>query len=247
VEGAAAGFRPGEWLDVRVIATARVPIITVTAGGSPFLADDASDSAGNGAADADDHAADTGAADGGGDVVAMAVAMTAAAADAAVAAAAAAVVEHECDICIEHALVQRNTLLLRTYAAVDPRARQLLLAVKVWAKRAGVADASNGTLSSYAWALLGVHYLQLVRVLPNLQSPALVGAEWQCELPLAETEGCDTSFCEDVEQARGSLLVAADAAGAGVNAQSVGELLLGFFHHCPGPPRAFKRPQRSPQ
>eukprot|EP01051_Picozoa_sp_SAG22_P030938 SAG22_NODE_12266_length_449_cov_1.185714_1_plen_53_part_10 len=32
--------------------------------------------------------------------------------------------------------------------------------VKIWAKKAGVADATNGTLSSYAWALLGVHYLQ---------------------------------------------------------------------------------------
>lgn len=68
---------------------------------------------------------------------------------------------HECDICIEHALVQRNTLLLRTYAAVDSRAKQLLLAIKIWAKRAGVADASSGTLSSYGWALLGIFYLQV--------------------------------------------------------------------------------------
>eukprot|EP01051_Picozoa_sp_SAG22_P029589 SAG22_NODE_11046_length_503_cov_1.071782_1_plen_62_part_01 len=40
VEAEAAGFRPGEWIDVRVIATARVPIITITIGGFPFLADD---------------------------------------------------------------------------------------------------------------------------------------------------------------------------------------------------------------
>jgi DNA polymerase sigma len=56
--------------------------------------------------------------------------------------------ESEADICVEHALVLRNTELLRTYAMVDERARLLMIAVKLWAKRSGVADAANGTLSS---------------------------------------------------------------------------------------------------
>ena len=65
---------------------------------------------------------------------------------------------NECDICIGHPLPQKNTALLRTYAEVDPRAKQLILAVKIWAKKAGVADSANGMLSSYAWSLLCVFY-----------------------------------------------------------------------------------------
>ena len=37
VEGEAAGFREGEWMDVKVICTARVPIVNIVLGGFPFL------------------------------------------------------------------------------------------------------------------------------------------------------------------------------------------------------------------
>ena len=37
VEGEAAGFRAGEWMEIKVICTARVPIVNIVLGGFPFL------------------------------------------------------------------------------------------------------------------------------------------------------------------------------------------------------------------
>ena len=55
----------------------------------------------------------------------------------------------EFDICINNTLALHNTLLLRTYAQLDPRVRQLALLVKHWAKCRQVNTARDGTLSSY--------------------------------------------------------------------------------------------------
>lgn len=73
---------------------------------------------------------------------------------------------------------------------MDHRVRPLIVMVKEWAKRRGIADASNGTLSAYAWANLVIFFLQqpLFRlsdglasarpkpILPNLQSEKLIKA-----------------------------------------------------------------------
>ena len=150
----------------------------------------------------------------------------------------------ECDICVEHELVLRNTSLLQAYAQLDPRVVPLIITIKIWAKKAGVAEAFKGTLSSYAWVLLAIFYLQQTTppVLPVLQAPELlvkwkygkVVADWQ-RPPTPETEFCDTSFCADTDQARDALKAAAAAATAGsggvapASALSVAELLLGFF------------------
>ena len=65
-----------------------------------------------------------------------------------------------------------NTQMLREYAGSDPRARPLMLAVKRWSSSRGVSNSSNSTLSSYAWVLLVIFFLQCRKpsVLPNLQS-----------------------------------------------------------------------------
>jgi DNA polymerase sigma len=128
---------------------------------------------------------------------------------------------------VEHELVVRNTLLLRTYQEIDKRAWQLIMLVKVWAKQAGVADASHGTLSSYAWALLTIFYLQQCDppVLPTLQSEELAGEGSAWHRPAsAETENWATSFCEDQVAAKATL---AD----NPNTQAVAELLCGFFQY----------------
>jgi len=99
----------------------------------------------------------------------------------------------EVDICINNILAVHNTQLLRTYALLDKRARALVIAVKDWAKRENIAAASDGTLSSYSWTILVLHYLQNRRsgaaaslgeakdaplceipVLPCLQDPAML-------------------------------------------------------------------------
>lgn len=42
----------------------------------------------------------------------------------------------------------------------DWRVSPLIMIVKKWAKRHGINDASQGTLSSYSIAMMVLHYLQ---------------------------------------------------------------------------------------
>lgn len=76
-----------------------------------------------------------------------------------------------CDICINNLLAVVNTKLLRDYANIDPRLRQLAFIIKHWAKSRGVNETYHGTLSSYAYVLMCIHFLQQQRpaILPCLQ------------------------------------------------------------------------------
>ncbi|XP_050386095.1 UTP:RNA uridylyltransferase 1 [Argentina anserina] len=76
-----------------------------------------------------------------------------------------------CDICINNVLAVVNTKLLRDYANIDARLRQLAFIVKHWAKSRGVNETYHGTLSSYAYVLMCIHFLQQQRpaILPCLQ------------------------------------------------------------------------------
>jgi len=55
-----------------------------------------------------------------------------------------------CNICINKLLAVVNTKLLRDYAHIDPRLRQLAFIIKHWAKSRRVNETYHGTLSSYA-------------------------------------------------------------------------------------------------
>ncbi|PON85155.1 PAP/25A-associated [Trema orientale] len=76
-----------------------------------------------------------------------------------------------CDICINNVLAVVNTRLLGDYARIDVRLRQLAYIVKHWAKTRGVNETYQGTLSSYAYVLMCIHFLQQRRpaILPCLQ------------------------------------------------------------------------------
>lgn len=77
----------------------------------------------------------------------------------------------ECDIAFYNPLALRNTQLLRLYSDLDPRVRPLGFLIKRWAKARDINNPGEGTLSSYGWVLLLIHFLQSRRpaVLPNLQ------------------------------------------------------------------------------
>lgn len=97
----------------------------------------------------------------------------------------------EADISLYNQLGRRNSQLLSTYCAIDPRVRVrwadslfirslsttfFLLQVlgymtKLLAKQCDIGDASRGSLSSYAYTLMVIHYLQQVKppVIPVLQ------------------------------------------------------------------------------
>ncbi|CAL5340165.1 unnamed protein product [Camellia sinensis] len=82
-----------------------------------------------------------------------------------------------CDICINNLLAVVNTKLLRDYAKIDARLRQLAFIVKHWAKSRGVNETYRGTLSSYAYVLMCIHFLQQRKpaILPCLQ--VVIGME----------------------------------------------------------------------
>lgn len=79
--------------------------------------------------------------------------------------------ELQVDVCVNNTLAVKNTELLKAYVDLDERFRYVCILVKLWAKRRDLNDAYNGTLSSYAYTLLVIHYLQTLQppVLPCLQ------------------------------------------------------------------------------
>uniref|UniRef100_A0A061SDQ2 Nucleotidyltransferase family protein n=1 Tax=Tetraselmis sp. GSL018 TaxID=582737 RepID=A0A061SDQ2_9CHLO len=123
----------------------------------------------------------------------------------------------KCDITVNNILACINTKLLRDYAALDPRLRQLVFIIKHWAKRRKVNEAYTGTLSSYAYVLMCIHLLQQrdPPVLPCLQSVA--------PPTFKRTVGsCCCDYFDNVSALSGF--------GSG-NTETVSELLMAFFDY----------------
>jgi DNA polymerase sigma len=76
----------------------------------------------------------------------------------------------EIDLSCQNSQAVQNTRLLRAYAELDRRVRDFVIAVKLWAKSADVCGASRGRLSSYAFTLLAIYFLQ---VHPEVQLPCI--------------------------------------------------------------------------
>ena len=56
---------------------------------------------------------------------------------------------------------RENTKLLALYSELDPRCKTLGYMVKLFAKNCGIGDASRGSLSSYAYILMMIFFLQV--------------------------------------------------------------------------------------
>ena len=126
------------------------------------------------------------------------------------------------DVVVSNVLGGYNSRMVQTYTRLDARVRPLIMAVKLWAKRRGLSDASLGFISSYAWVLLVLFYLQRVptqlggAVVPDLQSPALPGTVQ------AKVDEFEVRFCDDVDAARAAVRSSSPST-------SVTSLLRGFF------------------
>ncbi|EEY69138.1 Poly(A) polymerase, putative [Phytophthora infestans T30-4] len=131
--------------------------------------------------------------------------------------------DYECDLCFDNVLATWNTPLLRAYASFDDRARTLGLAVKHWAKQRGISDASMGFLSSYSFVLLSIYYLQVVRVLPNLQAPGLLQS---AQIQPQFYNDINIAFCEDRAVAQAFLERSLEGNSSDM---SLATLLVGFF------------------
>jgi len=132
----------------------------------------------------------------------------------------------EADISLYNVLARENTRLLSLYADLDPRCRTLGYMVKLFAKICDIGDASRGSLSSYAYILMMIFYLQKVSppVLPVLQEMYLPGTE----KPENLVDGWNAWFFSDRRK------VVSEWIGYNKNRQSVGELWIGFLNFYAG-------------
>ncbi|XVE77011.1 hypothetical protein DITRI_Ditri13aG0027600 [Diplodiscus trichospermus] len=121
-----------------------------------------------------------------------------------------------CDICINNIFAVVNTRLLRDYAMIDARLQQLAFIVKHWAKSRGVNETYQGTLSSYAYVLMCIHFLQQRRpaILPCLQ-----GMERTFSVTV---DSVVCAYFNRVEQLRDF---------GSCNNETIAELVWGFFNY----------------
>ncbi|GBF59595.1 terminal uridylyltransferase [Trichophyton mentagrophytes] len=111
-----------------------------------------------------------------------------------------------------------RTDLLRGYRACDDRVYQMTVVVKRWAKARRINNPYNGTLSSYGYTLMVLHYLM------NVARPPVIPNLHRYTLPEGATEQ-DTSFTRSLR------VISREAANGSIttNAQSTASLLYGFF------------------
>ncbi|OTA64736.1 hypothetical protein K449DRAFT_367635 [Hypoxylon sp. EC38] len=138
----------------------------------------------------------------------------------------------QCDINFSAHLALQNTLLLRCYAYTDPRVRPMVLFVKHWAKARGINTPYRGTLSSYGYVLMVLHYLVNVAepfVCPNLQELA----PQDPNLPADALEGITTCKGRSVRFWRDEQEIQrlAREGQLNQNQESLGSLLRGFFEY----------------
>jgi terminal uridylyltransferase len=138
----------------------------------------------------------------------------------------------QCDVNFSAHLALQNTLLLRCYSYTDPRVRPLVLFVKHWAKARGINTPYRGTLSSYGYVLMVLHYLINVVepfVCPNLQQLAPPDPD----LPAEALEGITTCQGHNVRFWRDerAILNLAQQRQLNQNQDSLGTLLRGFFEY----------------
>jgi terminal uridylyltransferase len=139
----------------------------------------------------------------------------------------------QCDINFENPLGIHNTHMLRCYSMTDPRVRLIVLFVKSWAKRRKINSSYSGTLNSYGWVLMVLHYLVNIAqppVCPNLQhsipQPKDIGQlENFFKDPIVG--GYTVRFWRNEQE----IMQAAQSGQLSHNRQSVGELLRGFFQY----------------
>lgn len=139
----------------------------------------------------------------------------------------------QCDINFAAHLGLHNTQLLRCYALTDPRVKPLVLFIKYWAKVRGINTPYRGTLSSYGYVLMVLHYLtNIVQpfVCPNLQ---LLRRDPPSYLPPSDIANLTTCNGYDVRFWRDEKEIASLAASGQLNGNtdSLGKLLRGFFEY----------------
>ncbi|KAM6105328.1 LOW QUALITY PROTEIN: terminal uridylyltransferase 7 [Pterocles gutturalis] len=125
----------------------------------------------------------------------------------------------EVDISLYNTLALHNTRLLSSYAAIDPRVKYLCYTMKVFTKICDIGDASRGSLSSYAYTLMVLYFLQQRNppVIPVLQE-----IYQEPKKPEILVDGWNVYFFDKIEELSA---VWPDCE----NTESVGQLWLGLL------------------
>ena len=135
----------------------------------------------------------------------------------------------QCDINFSNQLALHNSRLLKCYSICDPRVRRMVLFVKAWSKNRKINSPYHGTLSSYGYVLMVLHYLVNVAqppVTPNLQT---MPQSFDDELSMNDVmlDGHDIRFFRNenaIEELRRRKCITNSE-------ESLGSLLRGFFHY----------------
>ncbi|GFE53882.1 caffeine-induced death protein, putative [Babesia ovis] len=129
------------------------------------------------------------------------------------------------DISVNNVLAISNSALIGTYVACDPRVRNLVLALKHWARYRDLNDRSKGTLGSFALSIMAIHFLQ------RCNPPILVSLQ---DLAISDNEtpkyvsGIDVRFTTNMER----IMEEYKWVTKGVeNKMDVMELLQEFFYY----------------
>lgn len=126
----------------------------------------------------------------------------------------------EGDISLYNTLALHNTRLLASYAAIDPRVKYLCYIMKVFTKVCDIGDASRGSLSSYAYTLMVLYFLQQrdPPVIPVLQEIYL-----DSHMPEILVDGWNVYFFDKLDE------LPKYWPDYGKNKESPGELWLGLL------------------
>ncbi|WPH02020.1 PAP/OAS1 substrate-binding domain-containing protein [Acrodontium crateriforme] len=137
----------------------------------------------------------------------------------------------QCDINFFNPLGLHNTQMLRCYSLSDPRVRPMVLFVKAWAKRRKINSSYSGTLSSYGYVLMVLHYLVNIAqppVLSNLQMPWRPNPTCTPQgTNRAEVDGWTVDFWRNERE----IVQAVHNGQMSPNRDSLGALLTGFFYY----------------
>ena len=135
----------------------------------------------------------------------------------------------QCDINFSNHLALHNSHLLKCYSLCDTRVRQMVLFVKSWSKKRKINTPYHGTLSSYGYVLMVLHYLVNIvypPVLFNLQRTPLA-FEDKLSSQIVELDGHNVQFLRN-EAVIESLLKDREVTR---NSETLGSLLHGFFYY----------------
>ncbi|XP_023554912.1 terminal uridylyltransferase 7 isoform X3 [Octodon degus] len=126
----------------------------------------------------------------------------------------------EVDISLYNTLALHNTRLLSAYSAIDLRVKYLCYTMKVFTKMCDIGDASRGSLSSYAYTLMVLYFLQQRSppVIPVLQE--MYKGEKKPEIFV---DGWNIYFFDQIDE------LPTCWPEYGKNTESVGQLWLGLL------------------